>query len=255
MFVFLVGASLSLLAAGAAGLYALALAFRPCAEKLSLAGLNKKVLVVTAHPGNYEQLGSVRTRELVNSCADLGIPEDRVKIVDDSDLPDDPKKHWATEKIATIVGDYVKQSGIDTIITFDEGGISGHLNHIALYRGVETLLLKQEKSSFPSYSPPLTAYTLKTVPLLRKYISVLDLAFCASAAELLRLPAQHTIPRLSRTKATPRPEVLLFVSKPAGYTRAVDAMKKHKTQWVWFRMLYVMFSRYMVFNELRMLGT
>lgn len=33
--------------------------------------------------------------------------------------------------------------------------------------------------------------------------------------------------------------------------RVVRAMKKHNSQMVWFRYLYVMFSRYMVINTLR----
>lgn len=35
-----------------------------------------------------------------------------------------------------IVGEYVKKWKVDSIITFDEGGVSGHINHRAVGAGV-----------------------------------------------------------------------------------------------------------------------
>jgi len=48
-----------------------------------------------------------------------------------------------------------------------------------------------------------------------------------------------------------RPSELLFVSSPAAIAQAKRAMEKHESQMVWFRQLYVIFSRYMSINELR----
>ena len=43
--------------------------------------------------------------------------------------------------------------------------------------------------------------------------------------------------------------VPVFVSGVDGYKTALRAMKEHKSQLVWFRWLYVSFSRYMWVNE------
>lgn len=48
-----------------------------------------------------------------------------------------------------------------------------------------------------------------------------------------------------------RPLELLFVSSPKAIAQAKGAMEKHESQMVWFRKLYVLFSRYMSVNELR----
>ena len=42
----------------------------------------------------------------------------------------------------------------------------------------------------------------------------------------------------------------LLVNSPWQYLKSRTAFKQHKTQVVWFRRLYMMFSRYMWFNEL-----
>lgn len=52
------------------------------------------------------------------------------------DLQDNPKVWWDTDLIAKIVEEYVKRWKIDAIITFDDGGVSGHINHRAVSAGV-----------------------------------------------------------------------------------------------------------------------
>jgi N-acetylglucosaminylphosphatidylinositol deacetylase len=48
--------------------------------------------------------------------------------------------------VAKIVGEYVKKWKVDSIITFDDGGVSGHINHRAVGAGVRYRL------SIPSLS-------------------------------------------------------------------------------------------------------
>ena len=62
--------------------------------------------------------------------------------VNDNDrlLQDNPKAWWDTDLIAQIVAEYVKKWKIDAIITFDDGGVSGHLNHRAVAAGVRYFL-------------------------------------------------------------------------------------------------------------------
>jgi hypothetical protein len=43
---------------------------------------------------------------------------------------------WDTDLVAKNVEEYVKKWKIDAIITFDDGGVSGHINHRAVSAGV-----------------------------------------------------------------------------------------------------------------------
>lgn len=85
------------------------------------------------------------------------------------------------------------------------------------------------------------AFSLITVPLLHKYIGPLAVAiakFDIAFAALLR-----------RYGAAPPGRVPVFVAGVADYRTALNAMMQHRSQLVWFRWLYVSFSRYMWVNE------
>jgi N-acetylglucosaminylphosphatidylinositol deacetylase len=51
--------------------------------------------------------------------------------------------------VENVIEEYVKRWKIDAIITFDDGGVSGHINHRAVAAGVRYLLPK-----FPSFYTP-----------------------------------------------------------------------------------------------------
>lgn len=118
-------------------------------------------------------------------------------------------------------------------MTFDRQGVSWHPNHRSLHRGVKRLI----ETLPPDHPTPLTAYGLVTVSLGHKYIGPvaallarLDLALNAFAR-----PGAQGIPA--------------FVADIAQYRTALRAMRRHASQLVWFRWLYVAFSRYMWVNE------
>lgn len=75
-----------------------------------------------------------------------------------------------------------------------------------------------------------TVLTLRSVNVLRKYISLLDLPF-----SLLRACD------------------VLFVLTSKEVAQAKRAMSCHRSQLLWFRRLYVLFSRYMRINSLHSL--
>lgn len=59
-------------------------------------------------------------------------------------------------------------AAIDILTTFDADGVSGHPNHISLYHGAKAFVATPGRASL------VDLYTLKSVLLLRKYTSVLD---------------------------------------------------------------------------------
>lgn len=127
-------------------------------------------------------------------------------------------------------------------------------------------------------------YKLKTVNIIRKYISFLDLSYTYFKHYITKKPSPALLPtplakkrmssqlhslarsrpqaikernRNKNKQTTPSlplalqiPHTLLFVSSPDGFFKSRAAMKCHASQLVWFRYLYVLFSRYMLINEL-----
>jgi N-acetylglucosaminylphosphatidylinositol deacetylase len=87
-------------------------------------------------------------------------------------------------------------------------------------------------------SANMPTYTLVTVPLLRKYSAMLDILFS--------LPLRYVI----GTSLEREDDKLLFVASIEDYQRGVQAMREHSSQFIWFRQLYVLFSRYMYINVL-----
>jgi len=154
---------------------------------------------------------------------------------------------------------YVVDNKIDIILTFDEHGISSHPNHISLLHGVHALLADPPR-------PGLHAFSLKTTTLISKYFgplsapsAKLELVFCASPiAPTIELLASTHLAQLGfvasamkiLTQACKRNDYALFLSGWREYLQALRAMRKHDSQLVWFRWLYVSFSQYIWVNTL-----
>ncbi|KAF4591423.1 phosphatidylinositol glycan class L [Ophiocordyceps camponoti-floridani] len=159
----------------------------------------------------------------------LGVGCGHVDVVDDGRFPDSMTERWQVESLSKLLTSTLRCHRIDTLITFDATGISSHPNHRACHAA--SLRLPASDSDSDSDSEyPRDVYALETVSLLRKYMSVLDLLFLRGGTNAARLR---------------------FVSGWGGYRRARAAMvTAHVSQMVWFRHLWVLFSRYMVVNEL-----
>ena len=103
---------------------------------------------------------------------------------------------------------------IDIIMTFDSQGISYHPNHIAVYEGVSRLMEKRLVD--------VEVMTLNTVNIFRKYIGLNDVNFImADEWHAFRL----------------------------NMFEAYFALAVHETQMVWFRKLFIIFSRYTYVNS------
>lgn len=91
----------------------------------------------------------------------------------------------------------------------------------------------------------MTLYTLTSVNIVRKYISVLDAPFTMLSC-VLGVGSKGKVER----GASPSP--MFFMSWPWGYVRAQRAMTRaHRSQMRWFRWGWIGVGRYMVVNDLR----
>lgn len=162
-------------------------------------------------------------------------------------LPDDPTVAWKPQLIAKQILKQVHTLDIDTVITYDRDGVSHHANHSAIFYASISLyvtnLLQDGKNCFPQtkivsfnilinwkllvFFPGCRLFTLDSVNVCRKYTFLFDL--------LLSMTLSNTWCILNWT----------------DFRRVQKAMHEHRTQMVWFRRLYIIFSRYMIINTLR----
>lgn len=210
-----------------------------------LPGSPARILLVTAHPDDEVMFfgpliywitrlktseiyllclsiggSKVRKEELWDCAKLLGIPEANVTMLMDTELPDSQSVKWPQEVVAQYILNHIESHKINAVVTFDKYGVSGHGNHISLFYGVASLCMEQK---VPRYC---RLYVLESVNMIRKYTQFLDL-----------------------------PISLLFTSywyfvtyEQRQTIRA--AMTAHKSQYVWFRKLYMIFSRYTFINTL-----
>jgi len=147
---------------------------------------------------------------------------------------------WESNVIAAQVEPFVTDYGIDTILSFDDHGVSSHPNHISIIRGIRHMLETKMFAKSPR------VYTLTTVSLLSKYTGVFGGLFARLTLWLKIIIKELPVVNLftSDWETTP-----VFISGAEQYIRALSAMRQHKSQMVWFRWLNVFFSRYMWVNE------
>ena len=188
---------------------------------LELAQYNKLYLLCLSN-GNAEGLGRTREKELEMSCKRLGFSE-APTVIDDPELQDGMDVNWAPGLVADYIVKHCnqkenldgKKAKIDMIMTFDEHGVSSHPNHIAIYNGVSKLMNERMMSD-------VEVFTLSTVHILRKYIGFVDINICLMDE---------------------------WIAYRFNFIEAYMTLAEHATQLVWFRKLFIVFSRYTYVNS------
>ncbi|PZC80634.1 hypothetical protein B5X24_HaOG214201 [Helicoverpa armigera] len=193
--------------------------FGPTIFRLCEQGADVHILCLSN--GNFEGKGKIRRKELWEACLELGVPNQNICIIMDDRLKDNPRLQWPVPVIAKLIHHHVEVIDVDTLVTFDRGGVSGHANHSAVFYAVAYMFVEK------LIPQRCTVYTLDSVNIFRKYIGFLDLPLS------FLLSSKRYFLRWTESR------------------RIVRAMKRHRSQMVWFRYLYVFFSRYMIINTLR----
>lgn len=181
---------------------------------------NCRIFVLCMSRGDYEKQGHVRKDELWSACKCFEIKAQDITLIHCTQLPDDPNAEWKVELISTLILNQVEALDIDLLITFDKDGVSQHKNHQALYYATASLCLS---GLIPSTCRILI---LETVNIVRKYLSLFDVLLS------LLLSTNWCIVRWHERNIIK------------------SAMHQHLSQMVWFRRLYLIFSRYMIINSL-----
>ncbi|KAH9208546.1 N-acetylglucosaminyl-phosphatidylinositol de-N-acetylase, a glycan bosynthesis protein [Leptodontidium sp. 2 PMI_412] len=193
--------------------------------------------------GNNEGIGDTRKAELQGSCAALGVEETRCVALDWPEIQDNPRAWWDESLIESIVKEYVQKWHVDVIITFDEGGVSGHVNHRAVSAAIRNY------ASTDAHAP--ATYMLSTTMLIRKYTFLLDLPLTSGPFSWRILQALFSQGRAGDPGSHDGDGGVLVANTWGRYLASRQAFAKHASQYSWDRNLYMILSRYVWFNNLR----
>ncbi|RLM73288.1 hypothetical protein C2845_PM15G26140 [Panicum miliaceum] len=197
--------------------------FAPTILFLKSKGHNIHILCMSQ--GNADGLGITRKEELYHACGTLKIPREQVKVLDHPKLQDGFHEKWDHGLLAELTMEHIQLWAIDTIVTFDSYGVSGHPNHQDVHRGICKFLHANGQGN-------IEAWELASLNILRKYSGPLDIWLSS----------------LISFSSSKQPIYTLVNSSPS---RSYEAMAAHRSQWVWFRRLFVMFSSYTYINVLQ----
>lgn len=133
-------------------------------------------------------------------------------------LRDGMNEHWQVDDIVRAVLRISSLPQFDWIITFDQGGVSGHPNHIAIASAVKDVALALHQQN------PPRIWTLPTYSVPFKYTSL--------PGAIWRYLYAHS-------------GCFSTLLTPTQYLRTAHIMKTaHASQFVWFRYLWFVFSTY-----------
>ncbi|KAI1326654.1 putative deacetylase LmbE-like domain-containing protein [Xylariaceae sp. FL0255] len=244
-----------------------AMFFAPTLLALTRPDTGNHVKILCLSTGNADGLGETRKKELAKSAMLLGLrQEDDVFVIDSPDFPDSMTTTWDPDRIAALLcrafaphlssprsrnsNNTGPTSTIDALITFDGSGVSSHPNHISLFHGARAFLSRLLAGRAEDSASPVDLYTLTSVGLLRKYVSFFD-AFTTIAASMLFGSIETKEPGDKGNPGTLISMSRLFGGRESYWLARRAMTDAHKSQMVWFRWAWILFSRYMVINDLQ----
>lgn len=182
---------------------------------INLKAKNKNIHILCLSNGNHEGLGKERTEEMVNCVKAFDINSDNLRI---SDFEDGPGNNWNLIEVAKDITKSIKEWNIDTIITFDQDGVSGHTNHKSCFHSLRHFLISNEDLK-------LQAYSLKSINSI----------------------VQYTGPYKVNDNKKEENKIIFRSTK---FRKTWKVMAQHKSQFTWYRKTSIILSQYTFVNEL-----
>ncbi|EFO95785.1 hypothetical protein CRE_13998 [Caenorhabditis remanei] len=186
--------------------------FSPTIRALTHAG--HRVFVLCVSNGDFDGLGKIRARELSRAASKLGISSSDVICLDYDEFRDGDT--WDRNSLCQIVMRHVEVLSADTVISFDSYGVSGHQNHSSCFEALQTAY------SNGGVPRDVQIFVLDSIPLWRKYIGMSDALFSFGRSPFF------------------------YMARFRDVAACWRAMWAHKSQLVWFRVLFIFFSRFVL---------
>ncbi|KAL6844195.1 hypothetical protein ACP4OV_025868 [Aristida adscensionis] len=177
--------------------------FSPTILFLKSKGHNIHILCMSR--GNADGLGITRHEELYRACDTFKIPRERVKVLDHPKFQDGFAEKWEHGLLAELTMGQVQLWEIDTIVTFDSYGVSGHPNHQDVHHGIRKLLHENGQEN-------IECWELASINILRKYSGPVDIWL----SSLISSSSKQSI----------------FTIANNSPSRSYQAMAAHRSQWV-----------------------
>ncbi len=183
--------------------------------------------------GNFDGLGGIREKELIDSAATFGIEETDVRIINNPLLQDNLYNYWPSFEVAKEIEKYMKEICPISVFTFDNYGVSGHKNHISTYYGAKIVYNKLKDTD--RYIP---FYELESVSLIRRFSGINDLFFTFYAALFLLFLQIFNVKKYSENN----------VVCSLNNLSVIYAMNYHKSQLSIIMRIHILLSRYSYVN-------
>jgi Uncharacterized proteins, LmbE homologs len=100
--------------------------------------------ILSLSNGNYDKLGTIREKELLQAAAIIS-DKIEVTIIHNWKLQDGPNESWSSDVIREVLRKFLKEKKITqaVLLTFDELGVSGHVNHMDVHKGVMDFITRR----------------------------------------------------------------------------------------------------------------
>eukprot|EP00920_Eleutheroschizon_duboscqi_P013604 GHVT01031927.1.p1 GENE.GHVT01031927.1~~GHVT01031927.1.p1 ORF type:complete len:496 (-),score=134.07 GHVT01031927.1:257-1744(-) len=226
--------------------------------------------------GSAGGIGRVRSSELVHVCSSqFGISPQRLRVVDSQNLQDGFHS-WPEQHVASEVKQFVDLHNIHVLLTFDERGVSDHPNHISTYRGVCAYLRDFSSSSASSSSSSSTSTPSSSSSTPASSSIPSSTSSPSSSSTTASSSPSSTTASSSLSSSSRQPPFVLFlkstnlISKYLGLLdlfltaaqnelvvvqwspiAGLRAMRGYSSQLVWYRVLFLCFSRFAYINSFR----
>jgi N-acetylglucosaminylphosphatidylinositol deacetylase len=243
-----------------------------------LAEEKKTVWLLCLTTGNYDGLGKIREKEMIAAGTLLGI--DKTIVQDNPLLQDHPTQRWDKVLVASVIRtalvQHIQENQEFLLITFDKSGVSGHFNHIDTHYGVCQLMIQQrlfkERTKISSKNDDNNEPTLhileswqlysesnvifKYIPLVSWILLAISLCFNVAKTSVMN----------NNTTTTNSQSTTTTTLVPCDNSKCVKvyrlnnprlnwkAMATHRSQFVWYRRLFVVFSCYTYYNKLLLIS-
>ena len=234
--------------------------FIPTIRNLVSSGMTLWLLCLTM--GDYNGLGKVREKELREASQLLGIKKTEIR---SSTLQDHPSQRWSipqvTKEILTALTEMMMTTSDGTttmpswkriiLLTFDNVGVSEHVNHVDTQYGVCSLVENYTTigscSSSKMAEIPIEAWQLESERnMFRKYLPIMQWVWLILS--FLGYYTRTNVPcSTPRSKSERKQQIYNWYEPKLNWS----AMATHRSQFVWYRRLFVIFSCYTYQNKLR----